>query len=92
MGRLGLETYAGYTRCQHCGIYDSDPRWCDLCGMGKEIQRIVDRNGRVTAGSVPNKAVLVRRPGETLVAGRAGRNRWGTSGGERHAGGGHSIG
>ncbi len=29
---MGLELYAGYTRCQHCGIFDSDPEWCDLCG------------------------------------------------------------
>ena len=46
MGRPALETYAGYTRCQHCGIYDSDPRWCDLCGMRKERQGPVDRKGR----------------------------------------------
>jgi hypothetical protein len=29
------KVYAGYTRCDHCGIYDDDPAWCDLCGKGK---------------------------------------------------------
>ena len=60
-GRTGLETYAGYTRCHHCGIYDSNLGWCDLCGMRKEIQRAVNRNGRATAGSVPNRADRLQR-------------------------------
>ena len=33
-----VKIYAGYTRCDHCGIYDSDPRWCDLCGKPKDAR------------------------------------------------------
>jgi len=38
-----LKTYAGYTRCEHCGIYDSDPEWCDLCGSSKHSRKTPDR-------------------------------------------------
>ena len=31
-----MQTYAGYIRCDHCGIYDRDPHWCDLCQMPKQ--------------------------------------------------------
>jgi hypothetical protein len=31
-----LKTYSVYTQCQHCGVYDRDPAWCDLCGRPKE--------------------------------------------------------
>ena len=91
MGRVGLETYAGYTRCQHCGIYDTDPRWCDLCGMRKESRGPLDRKGR-GAACAPNNAVFKRRAGEPLVAGRAGTKRWSRSVDLRHAGGRHAIG
>jgi hypothetical protein len=69
MARLGVETYAGYTRCQHCGIYDSDPRWCDLCGMRKERQGPVNRKGRGTTAGFESR-------GEALVDGAAGGNHW----------------
>ena len=49
MWRSGLKTYAGYTRYQDCGIYDSDPRWCDLSGMRKGKPRPLDRKGRGSA-------------------------------------------
>ena len=88
MGRAGLETYAGYTRCRHCGIYDSDPRWCDLCGMRKERQGPVDRKGR----GAPTNAGFESRAGEPLVEGAAGRNRWGRSSGEQLVGGRHALG
>jgi hypothetical protein len=32
---IALKKYAGYTRCECCGVYDSDPAWCDLCGRPK---------------------------------------------------------
>jgi hypothetical protein len=86
-----LDIYAGYTRCQRCGIYDSDPRWCELCGMRKESRGPVDRKGRDIA-YVPNNAVLERRAGEPRVAGRAGSKRWGRSVDVRHARGKHAIG
>jgi len=35
-GEMAVQTYAGYTRCDHCGIYDWDPHWCDLCQMPKD--------------------------------------------------------
>ena len=84
MARLGVETYAGYTRCHHCGIYDSDPYWCDLCGMRKESRGPVDRKRR-GAACVPHNGVFLSRPEEALVAGRA-------SDGEQPTGGGHAIG
>jgi hypothetical protein len=31
-----LKTYSIYTQCVHCGVYDRDPAWCDLCGKPKE--------------------------------------------------------
>jgi hypothetical protein len=34
-----VKTYAVYTRCDHCGIYDRDPHWCDLCGRPKDLRR-----------------------------------------------------
>ena len=70
MGRPALETYAGYTRCQHCGIYDSDPRWCDLCGMCKERQGPVDRKVRGTTARAPTNAGFESR-GEPLVEAQA---------------------
>jgi hypothetical protein len=27
--------YAGYTRCDCCGIYSSNPVWCVSCGKDK---------------------------------------------------------
>lgn len=33
---MRLEVYAGYTRCQHCGVFDRDPEWCDLCARPKD--------------------------------------------------------
>ncbi len=33
---LPRKTYAVYTRCDHCGIYDRDPDWCDLCQKRKD--------------------------------------------------------
>jgi hypothetical protein len=71
MGRPGLETYAGYTRCQHCGIYDSDPHWCDLCGVRKEIQRIVDQKRAGRRRQRAEQSCYGAQAGETLVAGRA---------------------
>jgi hypothetical protein len=35
-GQGTLETYAGYTRCARCGIYDRHPAWCNLCGKPKD--------------------------------------------------------
>ncbi len=32
------KVYAGYFRCCHCGIYDSNPHWCDLCGRPKDAR------------------------------------------------------
>lgn len=43
MATSTLKTYAGYTRCEHCGIYDSDPDWCDLCGTTKRGRKSSDR-------------------------------------------------
>ncbi len=31
-----LKTYSVYVQCPHCGVYDRDPAWCDLCGKPKE--------------------------------------------------------
>jgi hypothetical protein len=33
---MAVQTYAVYTRCNQCGVYDRDPGWCDLCGRPKE--------------------------------------------------------
>ncbi len=27
--------YSIYTRCDHCGVYDRDPAWCESCGRPK---------------------------------------------------------
>jgi hypothetical protein len=35
---MALKTYMCYTRCDHCGVYDRDPQWCDLCGRPKEAR------------------------------------------------------
>ncbi len=35
-----VKIYAGYTRCDHCGIYDRDPLWCELCGKSKHAGRM----------------------------------------------------
>ena len=47
-----VQTYAGYTRCDHCGIYDRDPHWCDLCQMPK------DRN--VSSGQTEPRSDLAK--------------------------------
>jgi hypothetical protein len=44
-----VKTYAGYTQCERCGVYDSDPRWCDLCMAPKDRNSPV--GGRVVAGN-----------------------------------------
>lgn len=36
---MPLKTYSVYTRCELCGVYDSDPYWCDLCGRPKDGTR-----------------------------------------------------
>ncbi|HXN48785.1 MAG TPA: hypothetical protein VN893_19195 [Bryobacteraceae bacterium] len=33
---MPVQTYAVYTRCSQCGVYDRDPGWCTLCGRPKE--------------------------------------------------------
>lgn len=33
---MALQIYSVYTRCNHCGIYDRDPRWCTLCVKPKD--------------------------------------------------------
>jgi len=78
-----VKTYARCARCHHSGFCDGDPRRRDLCGVRKEIQTIVDRHGRPTAG-VPNQVVFVCRAGKcsllakpVAIAGRCG--------GEKHA-------
>jgi len=30
-----MNTYAGYTQCGYCGVYDRDDRWCSLCRKPK---------------------------------------------------------
>jgi hypothetical protein len=35
---MSPKTYAIYTRCDHCGVYDRDPNWCDLCAKPKTAQ------------------------------------------------------
>ena len=35
-----MNTYAGYVQCDHCAIYDSNPRWCALCGQPKNIGQV----------------------------------------------------
>jgi hypothetical protein len=34
-----MRTYMIYTQCDHCGVYDRDPRWCALCQRPKEAKR-----------------------------------------------------
>lgn len=50
------KTYAGYTRCEHCGIYDSDPEWCDLCGTTKHGRKNADRVNLPLYGDKPHSA------------------------------------
>jgi len=67
-----VKAYARYARCHQCGFYDGDPRRCDLCGIRKEIQAIVDRHGRPTVGACRTKLCsFAGRGGEVLVAGKA---------------------
>jgi hypothetical protein len=33
---MAVQTYAVYTRCNQCGVYDRDPDWCALCGRHKD--------------------------------------------------------
>lgn len=33
---MAVQTYAVYTRCNQCGVYDRDPDWCALCGRPKD--------------------------------------------------------
>ena len=47
---MALKTYMCYTRCDHCGVYDRDPQWCDLCRRPKEA-RSVRRQNRSPAGT-----------------------------------------
>jgi hypothetical protein len=58
-----VNTYAGYVQCPHCAVYDSDPRWCVLCGKSKEIGqtangRAADREKRWTSVLSPNESGL----------------------------------
>ena len=36
---MALRTYSIYTQCEHCGVYDLDAEWCDLCGKPKSSRR-----------------------------------------------------
>jgi len=31
-----MRTYTIYTQCDHCGVYDRDPKWCSLCQRTKD--------------------------------------------------------
>ncbi len=33
---MAVQTYAVYTRCNQCGVYDRDPDWCALCARPKD--------------------------------------------------------
>ena len=56
-----MKTYAGYVQCDHCAVYDSDPRWCALCGKAKEtahteVRRDADRHKRRTSAPSANES------------------------------------
>jgi len=34
-----MRTYTIYTQCEHCGVYDRDPKWCALCGRPKATRQ-----------------------------------------------------
>jgi hypothetical protein len=48
---MSLQTYAVYTRCSHCGIYDKDSQWCALCGRPK------DANGNGTPRAASRQTI-----------------------------------
>jgi ribosomal protein L37E len=33
---MAVQTYAVYTRCNQCGVYDREAGWCALCGRPKD--------------------------------------------------------
>ena len=69
-----MNTYAGYVQCNHCAVYDSDPRWCASCGQPKNIgqagiSRAAGRDKRRISVLSPNgsspsvdRRVSARRP------------------------------
>jgi hypothetical protein len=48
-----MRTYTIYTQCDHCGVYDRDPKWCLLCGKRKELLPGVKRAERKPADTYP---------------------------------------
>lgn len=56
-GCMALKTYMCYTRCDHCGVYDRDPQWCDLCGRPKEARSPKPRGRRAGAPGRGNGAI-----------------------------------
>jgi len=59
-----MKTYAIYTQCDHCGVYDRDPQWCALCQRPKEAKR---------DGKVIGPAEVPRKDNARLAAGLARR-------------------
>jgi hypothetical protein len=44
-----LNTYACYTRCERCGVYDRDAEWCELCGKPKRAAQNFSGAGQTSA-------------------------------------------
>jgi len=59
VGGVLMRTYTIYTQCDHCGVYDRDPKWCALCQKPKEAKR-----GKKT----PNAATGPRKIDALLAA------------------------
>ena len=58
---MPVQTYAVYTRCNQCGVYDRDPDWCALCARPKE--------------SVSGHQAIAHRPSAPPNAARVDRRR-----------------
>jgi hypothetical protein len=63
---MSLQTYAVYTRCSHCGIYDRSPHWCALCGKPKDGSAAAVSNIRL---AIPPEEPAAER-GKRGVAGK----------------------
>jgi hypothetical protein len=46
---MPLKTYACYTRCERCGLYDRDTAWCKLCGKSKRAAQNFSGVGQTSA-------------------------------------------
>lgn len=62
---MALKTYACYTRCERCGVYDRNAEWCTLCGKPKRAAQNLGGAGQTSASDTA-QAGAIRDPARTV--------------------------